>query len=189
MITSLSDMYMYLFFSTDAYSRLENDVARSGAQVNLDDYMPVPVISCVKVDKSTQQPIVPEVPYKNQCERGQRGLRGEIIDNLRQVALRAVHFEETDLPQLVAEIVESKKWISSFGFYVSSTEKNPILESLITDYKECMSKEKTSEVRKRAAAQKAKLFISSTLKDSRLTLTGEKTPQTFWSRVVATESV
>ena len=95
MITSLSDMYMYLFFSEDAYSRLENDVARSGAQVNLDDYMPVPVISCVK----------------------------------------------------------------------------------------------TSEVRKRAAAQKAKLFISSTLKDSRLTLTGEKTPQTLWSRVVATESV
>ena len=103
--------------------------------------------------------------------------------------MRAVHFEETDLPQLVAEIVGSKKWISSFGFYVSSKEKNPILESLITDYKECMSKEKTSEVRKRAAAQKAKLFISSTLKDSRLTLTGEKTPQTFWSRVVATESV
>ena len=127
--------------------------------------------------------------YKNQCERGQRELRGEIIDNLRQVALRAVHFEETDLPQLVAEIVGSKKWISSFGFNVSSTEKNPILESLIKDYKEFMSKEKTSEVRKRAAAQKAKLFIGSTLKDSRLTLTGEKTPQTFWSRVVATESV
>ena len=189
MITSLSDMYMYLFFSKDAYSRLENDVASSGAQVDFDDYMPVPVTSCGKVDKSTQRPIVPEVPYKNQCERGQRGLRGEIIDNLRQVALRAVHFEETDLPQLVAEIVGSKKWISSFGCNVSSTEKNPILESLIKDYKECMSKEKTSEVRKRAAAQKAKLFISSTLKDSRLTLTGEKTPQTFWSRVVATESV
>ena len=121
--------------------------------------MPVPVTSCVKVDKSTQRPIIPEVPYKNQCERRQRELRGEIIDNLRQVALRAVHFEETDLPQLVAEIVGSKKWISSFGCNVSSTEKNPILESLIKDYKE-----KTSEVRKRAAAQKANLFIGSTLK-------------------------
>ena len=189
MITSLSDMYMYLFFSKDAYSRLENDVASSGAQVDFDDYMPVPVTSCGKVDKSTQPPIVPEVPYKNQCERGQRELRGEIIDNMRQVALRAVHFEETDLPQLVAEIVGSKKWISSFGCNVSSTEKNPILESLIKDYKECMSKEKTSEVRKRAAAQKAKLFIGSTLKDSRLTLTGDKTAQTFRSRVVAADSV
>ena len=78
--------------------------------------------------------------------------------------MRAVHFEETDLPQLVAEIVESKKWISSFGFNVSSTEKNPILESLIKDYKECMYKEKSSEVRKRAAAQKAKLFTGSTLR-------------------------
>ena len=96
MITSLSDMYMYLFFSKDAYSRLENDVASSGTQVDFDDYMPVPVTLCVKVDKSTQLPIVPEVPYKIQCERVQRELRGEIIDNLRQVALRAVHFEETD---------------------------------------------------------------------------------------------
>ena len=118
-----------------------------------------------------------------------RELRGEIIDNMRQVALRAVHFEETDLPQLVAEIVGSKKWISSFGCNVSSTEKNPILESLIKDYKESMSKEKTSEVRKRVAAQKAKLFIGSTLKDSRLTLTGDKTAQTFRSRVVAADSV
>ena len=115
--------------------------------------MPVPVTSCVKVDKSTQRPILPEVPYKNQCERGQRELRGEIIDNLRQLALKAVQFEETDWPQLIAEIVGSKKWISSFGFNVSSTEKNQILESLIKDNKECTSKEKTSEVKTRDAAQ------------------------------------
>jgi len=95
----------------------------------------MPVTLCVKVDKSTQRPNLPEVPYKNQCERGQREIRGEIIDNLRHVALKAVHFEETDLPQLITEIVGSKKWISSFGFNVSSTEKNPILESLIKDYK------------------------------------------------------
>ena len=86
-------------------------------------------------------------------------------------------------------MVGSKKWISSFGCNVSSPEKNPILESLTKDYKECMSKENTSEVRKRAAAQKAKLFIGSTLKDGRLTLTGDKTPQTFRSRVVADDSV
>ena len=67
---------------------------------------------------------------------------------------------------------------------MSSTEKNPILESLIKDYKECMSKEKTSEVRKMAEAQKTKLFICCTL-----TLTGDKTPQTFRSRVVAADSV
>ena len=103
--------------------------------------------------------------------------------------MKAVHFEETDWAQLIAEIVGSNKWISSFGFNVSSTEKNQILESLTKDYKECMSKEKTSEVRKRDAVQKAKLFIGSTLKDSRLTLTGDKTPQTFRSRVLAADSV
>ena len=71
--------------------------------------MPVPLTLCVKVDKITQPPILPEVPYKNQCERCQRELRGEIIDNLRQVALTAVHFEETDMPKLVAEIAGSTK--------------------------------------------------------------------------------
>ena len=66
---------------------------------------------------------------------------------------------------------------------MSSTENNPLLESLIKDYKECMFKEKTREVRKKAAAQKAKLLIGSSLKDSELTLFGDKTPQEFKNRI------
>ena len=186
-----SDMVLLIFFSKDAYSRLENDVTSSFPEVDIDvdDYTPAPVTSCVKLDKSTQRPNLPDIPYKNQCERGQREIRSEIIDTLRQSALKAVQFEERDLPQLITEIVGSKKWISSFGVNVSSTENNPILESLIKDYNEFMSKEKAQEVKKRAAAQKAKLFIGSSLKDSRLTLSGDKTPQEFKNRVVAAGSV
>ena len=72
-------MYMYLFFSKDAYSRLENDVARSGAQVNLDDYMPVPVISCVKVDKSTQQPMFQKFPTKINVSVGREDLGVKLL--------------------------------------------------------------------------------------------------------------
>lgn len=149
--------------------------------------MPAPVMSCEKHDKSTQPPSPAVVPYKNQSLRGQREIRSEIIDTLRHVALKAVVFKETDLPQLITEIVGCKKWVSAFG--VSSTENNPILESLKKDYKECMSKEKAHEVRKKTAAQKAKLLIGSSLKDSKLTLSGDKTPQEFKNRIVAAESV
>ena len=50
-----------------------------------------------KHDKSTQRPEIPEIAYTNQCERGQREIRSEIISTLREGALRAVHFNETDL--------------------------------------------------------------------------------------------
>ena len=72
---------------------------------------------------------------------------------------------------------------------MSSTENNPHLESLIKDYKECMSKEEACEVWKKTAAQKAKLLIGSSLKDSKLTLSGDQTPQQFKNRIVAAESV
>ena len=126
---------------------------------HVEDFMPAPVMSCEKHDKSTQRPSPPVIPYKNQSLRGQRKIRSEIIDTLRQAALKVVVFEEADLPQLITEMVGCKKWVSAFG--ASSTENNPLLESLIKDYKECVFKEKACEVRKNTAAQKAKLFIGS----------------------------
>ena len=66
---------------------------------------------------------------------------------------------------------------------------NPVLQSHVRDCKECMSKEKAKEVQKKAAAQKAKILIGSSLKGSRLTLSGDKTPEEFNNRVVAAKSV
>lgn len=177
-------------------SRLEVEMKCSKHEVSLcsftyrkKSFMSAPATSYGKHDKSTQRPNLPEIAYKSQCERGQREIRSEIIDTIAQSALKAVHFEETDLPQFIADIVVSKKWISAFGVDVSDTENNPLLESLVKDYKECMSKEKASEVKKRAAAQKAKLFIGSSLKESRLTLSGDKTPVEYKDRVVAADSI
>ena len=52
-----------------------------------------------------------------------------------------------------------------------------------------MSKEKVHEIRKRASSQKVKIFIGSSLKDSRLTLSGDKTPKEFANRVAAAGSI
>lgn len=95
------------------------------------------------------------------------------------------------MPQFISDVVKSKKWMSAFGVDLSSAENacNPILQSLITDYKESLSKEKAQEVRKKVAAQKAKILIGSSLKDSRVTLSGDKTPGEFKSRVIAANSV
>ena len=178
-----------MIFIKDTCSRLENNIASPCPEDDNDveDFMPAPVTSCEKYDKSTQRPSPAVIPYKHQSLRGQREIRSEITDTLRQGALKAVVFEETDLPQLITEIVGCKKWVSAFG--VSSLENNPLLESLVKDYKECMSKEKAREIRKKTAAQKAKLLIGSSLKDSKLTLSGDKTPQEFKKRIVAAESI
>ena len=48
------------------------------------------------------------------------------------------------MPQLIADIVAIKKWISAFGVNVPKTENSPLLESLLKDCKEYMSKEKAS---------------------------------------------
>ena len=52
-----------------------------------------------------------------------------------------------------------------------------------------LSQEKAKEVQKKAAAQKAKILIGSSLKDSRLTLLGDKPPEEFKNRVAAANSV
>ena len=88
-----------------------------------------------------------------------REIRTESIETFTQGALKAVHFEEADLSQLNTDIGGSKKWILAFGVDVSSSENNPLLNSLLKDYKECMSKEM---VRERAARQKAN-FLSGRL--------------------------
>ena len=44
-------------------------------------------------------------------------------------------------------------------------------------------------IRKKKASQKAKVFIRSSLKDSKITLSGEKTPEEFKDRVSVAASI
>lgn len=93
------------------------------------------------------------------------------------------------MPQFITELVGSKKWLHSFGVDVLSLKKDPLLDSVVKDFKECMSKEKVRDIRKRASLQQAKIFIGSSLKDSRFILSGDKTSEEFTTRVAAAGSI
>ena len=118
-------------------------------------------------------------------------MRAELISNIKHMALPSVLFEESNMMQFITDVGNSKKWAATFGVELTDAREscNPILQSLVKDYKDCMSKEKAKEVQKKAAAQKAKILIGSSLKDSRLTLLGDKPPEEFKNPVTAANSV
>ena len=171
------------------------------ADISLPDYEPVVddvhVPACprlVACDKGSQRPLVPDIAYKNQCERGKRELRAEIIGTVKEAALKCVHFVQADLPEFVTDVTSSKKWFTTFGLGSSSSESegtanNPILQSLVKQYKESVNKERSRNIMKKSASQKAKVFIGNSLKDSRITLSGDKTPEEFKNRIVAASSI
>ena len=92
----------------------------------------------VKCDRGTQRPSVPDIANKKQCERGQRELRAEVIDTVKEAALKCVHFVQSDMPEFVSDVTSSKKWQLTFGVSNSSwiaktttSSENPILQSLV----------------------------------------------------------
>ena len=131
----------------------------------------VPTSTHGKHDQGTQWPVVPLFAYKDQTDRGKREMRAELISNIKHMALPSVLFEESNMMQFITDVGNGKKWAATFGVELTDAREscNPILQSLVKDYKDCMSKEKAKEVQKKAAPQKAKILIGSSLKDSRLT--------------------
>ncbi|KAJ7377704.1 hypothetical protein OS493_027266 [Desmophyllum pertusum] len=57
------------------------------------------------------------------------------------------------------------------------------------EYKGSVDKERSRIIMKRSASQKAKVSIGNSLKDSRITLSGDKTLEEFKNRVVAASSI
>lgn len=144
-----------------------------------------------KHDEGTQRPVVPLVAYKDQTERGKREMRAELISNIKHIALPSMLFEESNMTQFITDVVNSKKWATTFGVDSTNAREscNPIPQSLVKDYMDCISKKKAKEFQEKAAAQKAKILIGSSLKDSRLTLLGDKTSEEFKSHVAAANSI
>ena len=142
-------------------------------------------------DKGTQNPPLPQVPYKNMAERKQRLTRAGITQLIRDSPMKMVHFVPADLTLFMEELLQNKKFCSTFG--LSSDTKditcNPTIMAVVKEYQSSVDKEKKQEVRKRAANQKSKVCIGNSLKNSRVTLTGEKTPEHFKDRVTAASSL
>lgn len=142
-------------------------------------------------DVATQKPLVPLVPYKDMSERTQRNVRAEIIDLVKHAAMKTVHFVPGDLTAFVEDLIQSKKFRSTFGLPRDTDDivNNPTIQALVKEYKSCVDKEKKCEIRKRSLKQKGKIGIGSSLKGSRLTLEGEQTPEHFKNRVDAASSI
>ena len=145
--------------------------------------------TCTMVEKGTQKPVLPTIPYKSQCDRRKREMRADVIDNFKDTAMKYVWFDPNDLTDFVHDAVNSRKWQSSFGVSIELSELNPTLLSLVKEYQESATKEKNQETRRRFAKLKGKISIGSSLKDSRITVTGEKTPDSFKSRTDAAKSI
>ena len=142
-------------------------------------------------DTGTQKPLVPLLPYKDMSERTQRNVRAEIIDLLKHAAMKTVHFVPGDLSTFVEDLIQSKKFRSTFGLPLDTADiaDNPTVQALVKEYRSFVDKEKKSEIRKRSLKQKGKICIGSSLKGSRVTLEGEQTPEHFKNRVDAANSI
>ena len=145
------------------------------------------------VDRGTKKPMIPMMPYKNQCDRRKREMRADIIETVKGTAMKYVLNVPGDLSDFLKETVTSKKWHSTFGFSGGfsdeSTSLNPRLVSLVQEYQESAVKGKKQEKRNRMAKLKGKIAIGNSLKDSKITLTGEETAEHFKGRTEAASSV
>ena len=85
------------------------------------------VTSC---DKGTQKPIVPLVPYKDMSEWTQRNVRADIVDLLKDAAMKTVHFVPGDLTAFVNDLIENKKFRSTFSLplYTGDIAENPTIK-------------------------------------------------------------
>ena len=120
-------------------------------------------------DKGTQKPPVGKAAYKDLSDLSKRLVRADIIDLLRDEAMKTVHFVPEDLTKFMDELLKNKNFCSAFGL-VQDISTNPTMQCLVKEYQACMDKEKKQEVRRRSLKQTSKVCIGNSLKDSRVTL-------------------
>jgi len=96
-------------------------------------------------DKGTQKPPVRKAPYKDLSDRSKRLVRADMIDLLRDEAMKTVNFVPEDLAKFMDELLQNKNFCLAFGL-VQDISKNPTMQCLIKEYQACMDKENKQEV-------------------------------------------
>ena len=142
-------------------------------------------------EKGTQRPLVSSVPYKELCERRKLEWRYEVIATMNNAALKFVCYAKRMSLISLTRQSKARSGVLPFGLSseLSDATSNPTIQALIRAYKESGNKEKAAETRKRAAGQKAKIFIGNSVKNSRISLTGEFTSDQFKHRTDAAKSI
>ena len=69
------------------------------------------------VEKGTQKPVLPTIPYKSQCDRRKREMTADVIDNFTDMEMKYVWFDPNDLTDFVHDAVNSRKWQFSFAIF------------------------------------------------------------------------
>ena len=99
---------------------------------------------------------------------------------MRDEVMKTVHFVPEDMSGSINELLQNKNFRSVFGLNVDNQDicNNPTMQSLVKEYRACMDKEQKREARRRFLKQTGKICIGNSLKNSLVTLTGEKRQST-----------
>ena len=104
-------------------------------------------------------------------------MRSEIIELVKDTAMKYVHFESgTCLQKLMGDVVDSKNWCQVFGNSVvkdKNSDDTHFLKILSEEYKACKDKQATKQINQNAKKQKEKFLIGNNKSQSRLTLEGK----------------
>lgn len=117
-------------------------------------------------------------------------MRAEIIETLKSVALKYVHFEPgPPLVQLMEDILQSRNWKQLFGsLQQPSSHANEFLQALAKEYKSCKDKEARKQAKVNSKGQKQKLLIGNTKAKSKIAMFRD-TPLDVNSRVEAAKKI
>ena len=130
-----------------------------------------------QVPTGTRVPCIPIRPYQDAQERTQHYMRSEIIELVKDTAMKYVHFESgTSLQKLMGDVVDSKNWYEVFGNSVvkdKNCDNTHLLDILSQEYKACKDKQVTKKINQNAKKQKEQFLIGNTKSQSRLTLEGK----------------
>ena len=104
-----------------------------------------------------------------------------------------VHGDKQELPNLVQDLLLSKKWSTTFGLptaenKVDVTVHDKVLHSILKEYKACKNREENSAIRKQGKKLAQAINISDILSKSTIALQGS-TPDCFKSRMDAARSL
>lgn len=129
----------------------------------------------------------PNRPYQSYEYRKQSELRTELIEKILDLLNTYVHGDSLALPNLVQDLLLSKKWSTTFPLPNSkddSAVQDKVLHSIVKEYRECKNKEVNSQIRKQGRKLNQAINISETLSNSSIAFQGN-TPDSFRSRTEA----
>ena len=154
---------------------------------------PCPAPSTQSVTGQTMEagPLPPLRPYQCYGRSKRTDMRAEIIEYIHGLLNNYVHGDAEALPDLMDDLLQSKKWRVTFGDFTKKENDgiaSSFLSSLVKEYQECKRKETNSVIRKQSRKLQQPIKISGTKSNSQIAFQGN-TPQSFKTRIDAANSL